>query len=198
MLVQWWMEWGCLVVKRNFLLGLWILCMDWVIGLKGALIDARSSGGERFDDDKAMTFVGVVSMGLVWRLVHLVGLVVAELLSERVMCVGSHRWGISNVELRNEIQVFEWDLLVCHGGWRNWRSEWWSEVREWRYRCAFWRGRERKFCFKEHYMPRNVNFIADLVKTFVGMMLWRVAKKDTRSVAVIKFMIWIWTKPRIT
>ena len=93
MLVQWWMEWGCLVVKRNFLLGLWILCMDWVIGLKGALIDAWSSGGERFDDDKAMTFVGVVSMGLVWRLVHLVGLVVAELLSERVMCVGSHRWG---------------------------------------------------------------------------------------------------------
>ena len=28
------------------------------------------------------------------------------------------------VELRDEIQVFEWDLLVCHGGWRNWRSEW--------------------------------------------------------------------------
>ena len=37
---------GCLVVKRKLLLGLWILCMDRVAGLKRASVDARSSSGE--------------------------------------------------------------------------------------------------------------------------------------------------------
>jgi len=48
---------------------------------------------------------------------------------------------------------------------------------------------EQKFLFKEYHVPGKVNLFANLVEEFVGMVLWKIAKKNTRNAMVIKFII---------